>query len=133
LENRGDLCIFVSYLEDHGFDVYQLFNINSKKIVESRDVRWLGKYLSELNNNELVEIEDSDFGMAPAINSDPNKPKTLKQAWNHESKAEKEGWKNAIKKELKSMEEQKVWEIVEEKEIPKDRNPIGCKCVFKKK
>jgi hypothetical protein len=39
LEIRGDLCIFVSSLEDHGFDVYQLFNMDTKKIVESRDVR----------------------------------------------------------------------------------------------
>jgi hypothetical protein len=27
LENRGDLCIFVSYPGDYGFDVYRLFNI----------------------------------------------------------------------------------------------------------
>jgi hypothetical protein len=59
--NRGDLCIFVSYPEDHGFDVYQLFNIDAKKIVESRDVRWLGKFLNELNNNQQTELKNSDF------------------------------------------------------------------------
>jgi hypothetical protein len=31
------------------------------------------------------------------------------------------------------MEERKVWEIVEAEEVPKDRKPIACKWVFKKK
>jgi hypothetical protein len=89
--------------------------------------------LNKLDNNQQAEFEDNDFGMAAAINLDPNETKTFKHAWNHDNETEKEGWRNAIKKEFKNMEERKVWEIVKTDEIQKDRKPIRCKWVFKKK
>jgi hypothetical protein len=43
LKNRGTACIFVGYSVDHANDVYWMFNFNTKRIIHSRDVVWLGK------------------------------------------------------------------------------------------
>ena len=41
LDNRGKTCIFVDYADDHTKDVYRFLNIHTKRIILSRDVRWL--------------------------------------------------------------------------------------------
>ena len=41
LDNRGKTCIFVGYADDHTKDMYRFLNIHTKRIVLSRDVRWL--------------------------------------------------------------------------------------------
>ena len=38
---RGKTCMFVGYAEDHSGNVYRLLNIHMKRIIMSRDVRWL--------------------------------------------------------------------------------------------
>ena len=41
LNHRGKTCMFVGYAEDHSGDVYRFLNIHTKRIITSRDVRWL--------------------------------------------------------------------------------------------
>ena len=41
LDDRGKTCMFVGYAEDHAKDVYRFFNIHTRRIILSRDVRWL--------------------------------------------------------------------------------------------
>ena len=41
LDNRGKTCMFVGYADDHFRDVYRFLNIHTKRIIMSRDVRWL--------------------------------------------------------------------------------------------
>ena len=41
LDNRGKTCMFVGYAEDHAGDVYRFLNIHTKRVIMSRDVRWL--------------------------------------------------------------------------------------------
>ena len=41
LDNRGKTCMFVGYADDHTKDVYRFRNIHTKRIILSRDVRWL--------------------------------------------------------------------------------------------
>ena len=41
LDNRGKTCMFVGYADDHTKDVYRFLNIHTKRIILSRDVRWL--------------------------------------------------------------------------------------------
>ena len=41
LDDRGKTCMFLGYAEDHTRDVYRFLNINTKRIILSRDVRWL--------------------------------------------------------------------------------------------
>ena len=41
LDNRGKTCMLVGYAEDHAGDVYRFLHIHTKRIILSRDVRWL--------------------------------------------------------------------------------------------
>ena len=41
MDDRGKTCMFVGYAEDHTKDVYRFLNIHTKRIILSRDVRWL--------------------------------------------------------------------------------------------
>ena len=41
LDDRGKTCMFVGYAEDHTKDVYRFLNIHTKRIILSRDIRWL--------------------------------------------------------------------------------------------
>ena len=41
LDNRGKTCMFVGYVDDHSGDVYRFMNIHTKRIIMSRDARWL--------------------------------------------------------------------------------------------
>ena len=41
LYNRGETCMFVGYADDQSGDVYRLLNIHTKRIIMSRDARWL--------------------------------------------------------------------------------------------
>jgi hypothetical protein len=85
LENRGDVCIFVGYPDNHYHDTYRLFNFETKKIIESRDVRWTGKmygtFKKKENEEESDEEREEDFGLSMATLSDPLKPKLFKSAW----------------------------------------------------
>ena len=46
------------------------------------------------------------------------------------STPEKAHWLDALEKEMMSLQENEVWEMVE---LPKGRKPVGCKWVFKAK
>ena len=41
LDTRGKTRMFVSYAEDHAGDVYRFINIQTKKVILSRDMQWL--------------------------------------------------------------------------------------------
>ena len=41
LDIRGKTCMFVGYAEDQAGDLYRFLNIHTKRIIMSRDVRWL--------------------------------------------------------------------------------------------
>ena len=43
LTNKGIPVMFVGYASDHATDVYRLLKMSNKRIVMSRDVRWLNK------------------------------------------------------------------------------------------
>ena len=41
LDDRGKTCMLVGYADDHSCDVYRFLNICTKRIIMSRDVRWV--------------------------------------------------------------------------------------------
>ena len=41
LDDRGKTCMFVGYADDHTKDVYRFLNIHTRRIILSRDVKWL--------------------------------------------------------------------------------------------
>ena len=47
LDTRGRTGIFVSYADDHARNVYRFINIQTKKIILSRDIQWLNSFWKE--------------------------------------------------------------------------------------
>ena len=86
LDNRGKTCMFVGYTEDHSGDVYRFLNIHTKRILMSRDVRWLNiiwkhyrrksiytrKQVELLLDEEVRSIEDErSFGEISVEEEEP--------------------------------------------------------------
>jgi hypothetical protein len=72
------------------------------------------------------------FSFIGVVDSDPKEPKPFDQAWNSDTNVRND-WRNAIRKELISMETREVWDVVGLDAVPKGRKIIGCKWVFMKK
>ena len=84
--------------------------------------------------NWLTKFEDTDnfgFGLITAVQSDSIAPVKFNDAWNHPNQKERKLWRDAIRKELNSMNKKNVWKIVPKTEIPQEREPIGFKWVLK--
>jgi predicted ATP-grasp superfamily ATP-dependent carboligase len=72
----------VGYSVDHANDVYRMFNFNTKRIIYSRDVVWLGKsYKNWMINNvpskgEYDDDDDDDeyVHTIATINQEANNP-----------------------------------------------------------
>jgi hypothetical protein len=75
LDNRGKVCMFVGYSDEHPKNTYRFLNLNTGKIVMSRDIRWLsttwGEYFKIKDKNitvlntvkeEDTEEQDDDEG-----------------------------------------------------------------------
>ena len=210
LDNRGKTCMFVGYADDHSGDVYRFLNVKTKRIIMSRDARWLNimwkhykrkhnyarrqmeLFLDEeeslsLEGNEPVEnriegdgnntptqrrlgldigiigareetlgrtrsqtqemssptnesmeraditMEDwiQEICMISAETSGPTEPKTFQEAWHYPIEKERDDWRAAIRKEIRSMIERGVWRKTDRKKIPSNRRLIGDKWVFK--
>jgi hypothetical protein len=43
LSNRGTPCMFMGYSINHAHDVYRMLNLETKKIINSRDIIWLNQ------------------------------------------------------------------------------------------
>ena len=52
LDIRGRTGIFVGYADDHGGNVYRFINIQTKKIILSRDIQWLNSFWKEYKNRK---------------------------------------------------------------------------------
>ena len=60
LDNRGETCMFVGYADDHSGDVYRFLNVKTKRIIMSRDVRWLNiiwKHYKKKHNYARRQVE----------------------------------------------------------------------------
>ena len=61
LEDRGFICIFVGYTENHAGDVYRLYNPTTKQVILSRDVIWHNKiYDQHLHCESSKDIKHND-------------------------------------------------------------------------
>ena len=188
LDNRGKTCIFVGYADDHSEDVHRFLNINTKRIIMSRDARWLNiiwkhyrmksiyarkqvelfldeeeRSIQEESEQEENTIEGDgnntpthrelglDIGMIgareetlgrtrsqtqemsspknesmeradlttedwiqetcliSAVTSGPTEPKTFQEAWHCQNEKERNNWRTAMRKEMRSMINREVW------------------------
>ena len=103
----------------------------------------LGKTRSETKalsspRNESMERADltmedwiQETCLISAVTSGPTEPKTFQEAWHYPIENERNSWRAAIRKEIKSMIERGVWRKTDRKKIPNNRRLIGNKWVFK--
>ena len=66
LEDRGIKCMFLGYASNHAGNVYRMLNLKTRKVLITRDVRWLEK--SEKKKNE--EVGSDDDGFEPSMTRD---------------------------------------------------------------
>ena len=61
LDTRGKTSMFVGYADDHARDVYRFINMQSKKVILSRDTQWLNlfwkHYKMRHNNPRRQQVE----------------------------------------------------------------------------
>ena len=103
----------------------------------------LGKTRSEtkaLSSPSNESMERADLTMEDwiqetcrisAVTSGPTEPKTFQEAWHYPIENERERWRIAIRKEIRSMIERGEWRKTDRKKIPNNRRLIGNKWVFK--
>ena len=95
------------------------------------------KALSSPRNESMgradITMEDwiQETCLISAVTSGPTEPKTFQEAWQYPIEDEKERWRIAIRKEIKSMIERGVLRKTDRKKIPNNRGLIGNKWVFK--
>ena len=95
------------------------------------------KALSSPRNESMeradLTMEDwiQETCLISAVTSGTTKPKSFQEAWHYPIEDEKERWRIAIKKEIRSMIERGVWRKTDRKKIPSNRRLIGNKWVFK--
>ena len=68
-----------------------------------------------------------------AVTSGPTEPKTFQEAWHYPVESERDSWRVAIRKEIRSMIEQGAWRKTDRKRIPSNRRLIGNKWYLRSK
>jgi len=91
LADRGILCMFLGYAKDHAGDVYRMLNLTTRKVIITRDVRWINKkyhdkkgkvgkvFLQEIDDEE----EEREQRVEPAL-AEQNQPQRDEQTQNEE-------------------------------------------------
>ena len=106
LTNCGTTCMFMGYSVDHSNDVFRMLNLETKKIINSRDIVWLGKSFKMWSNsklpNEKVEVDEDydDFVTEPSCVNQVNHDV---EGMNQES-ALSEKSKDKVYRQLKQLE-----------------------------
>ncbi len=65
LENKGKICMLVGYSEEHPKGTYRFMDLNTKKVIMSRDVSWMNKTWGEyqgIKEKRIIKINDSESG-----------------------------------------------------------------------
>ena len=103
----------------------------------------LGKTRSETKEmssprNESMERADltmedwiQETCLISAVTSGPTEPKTFQEAWHFPIENDRDNWRAAIRKAIRSMINRGVWRKTDRAKIPKTRRLIGNKWVFK--
>lgn len=60
IKNRGIPCLYLGHADNHASDVARLLKLETKKVVRSRDVRWLNRTLAEYMKEKGDFEDDSD-------------------------------------------------------------------------
>ena len=104
--------------------------------VIGRDESGTGRDETEISpNNELPNLIADIAKIATTKSTDlvPKyvEPKTFIEAWFHPDEFQRNKWREAIRKEYRDMDTRVVWKIIKRSMIPKDRQVVKSKWVFK--
>jgi len=64
--DHGFPCLFIGYPDNHAGECYRMFNLETKKVILSRNVLWLDKNYAEykgitqVNKTQIVQALESD-------------------------------------------------------------------------
>ena len=89
-----------------------------------KETRSQTKEMSSPRNESMeradLTMEDwiQETCLISAVTSGPTEPKTFQQAWHYPVKSERDSWRVAIQKEIRSMIERGVWRKQTEKGYP---------------
>ena len=61
LDDRGKTCMFVGYADNHAKDVYRFLNIHTKRIILSRDVRWINIIWKRYKNKSIYARKQAEL------------------------------------------------------------------------
>jgi hypothetical protein len=70
LTNRGTPCMIMGYSINHAHDAYRMLNIETKKIIKSRDIVWMNKVYKDWKDQKdkkNSEVDDDDAAVEPKI------------------------------------------------------------------
>ena len=129
---------------DEQDDEYQIDEIVDERSKDGKTeylVKWTGyddddstwePYDHVADTKALEEWEDrrGTQALGANITNVTEEPSSYREAV---TSADAHHWLEAIKAELDALDRNKTWEFVDRTSIPKDRQPIGCRWVFKRK
>jgi hypothetical protein len=102
LINRGTTCVFVGYSVNHSNDVYQMLNLDSKRIIHSRDIIWLERNFKTWSKSKVSTEkldDDDDFIVKPTEN-----PVVNSDISSNQQPALNERTKEKVHRQLKRLE-----------------------------
>ena len=76
---------------------------------------------ADLTMEDLIQ----ETCLISVVTSGPTEPKTFQEAWHYPIENERDKWRVAIRKEIRSMIEREVWRKTDRKRIPSNRRLIG--------
>ena len=86
LDTRGKTSMFVGYADDHAGDVYRFMNIQTKRIILSREAKWLNLFWKHYKMRHNIPRRQQvglflDEGSDPEENRIGAREETLGRTW----------------------------------------------------
>lgn len=110
--------------------------INARIPREVRNLQTSYNDAETIFKDSLDSGEQREFGGFALTTEEveyPSEPTSFREAWDHPDPIEREGWRDAIRKEFHDMIKRGVWRRVKRTQVPSNRRTIGSKWVFKRK
>ena len=62
LDDRGIKCMFLGYAASHAGNVYRMWNLRTKQVIVTRDIKWLGTFHNKPATKSIYQEDpDDDF------------------------------------------------------------------------
>ena len=93
LNKKGVKCVMIGYLKDHLGDTYRMYNLETKKVINSRNIRWADWHGSASPTNGMIGYNNNTMGnndiMEPHEKDDEKPEDQVKNVQDMESKISK--------------------------------------------